>query len=528
MSEIRALDSHDPANWMKANKWVVALTVVFGAFMAVMDTTVVNVAMPHMMGTFGQDLSAITWVATGYSIAEIIMVTMAAWWSAVLGRKRLYLLSFALFTVGSILCGTSTNFTQMIIYRVIQGIGGGSLIPISQAILRESFPQEEQGMAMAVYGMAVVIAPAVGPILGGWLTDNYGWQWIFYINVPVSIVGMMLVMAYVQDPPYLVRGVKSIDWQGIALLTVCLTGLQVVLERGQEDNWFQSQFIVWGPVITVVAALALIFWELRAREPIVPIRLLRNVPLSMGSIIGLVFGVGLFGTTFILPQFTQELLGYPAFQSGLILAPRALTLLLMMPVAGWAYRYVDPRILVLIGMAIIAWTYYDLSRLSMEAGFWTIVPALLLMGAGMPFMFVTLSTVALSTVRREEMTAASSLYTLARRVGGNLGYAMAATLIARGTQVQRTHLVNRVGWSMQWEQFKSHMSAALQSRGVPLSQAAHAVLAVANRMINQQARMMAYNSLSIILGLTFVLVLPLILFLPGRMRGGKVEPAVAE
>ncbi len=422
------------------------------------------------------------------------------------------------------LCGTATNFSQMIFYRVIQGIGGGSLIPISQAILRESFPQEEQGMAMAVYGMAVVLAPAMGPILGGWLTDNYGWQWIFYINVPVSVIGMVLVRAYVQDPPYLRRGVRSIDWIGIALLTICLTGMQIVLERGQEQNWFESRAIVIGTVITFIAAIAMILWELRASDPVVPIRLLRDVPLSVGSLMGLVFGVALFGTTFILPQFTQELLGYSAFQAGLILAPRALALLLVMPIAGWAYRYVDARLLVLLGLGIIVWSYYDLSRLSLDAGFWVIVPALLLMGAGMPFMFVTLSTVALSTVRRHEMTAASSIYTLARRIGGNIGYALAATLVVRGTQVQRVHLVNRVGATPQYQAFRSHVVPLLHGHGLPMSEAAHAALALANRLVNEQARMLAYNDLSLIFGLSFLIVLPLVIFLPRRSKRGMPKP----
>jgi MFS transporter, DHA2 family, multidrug resistance protein len=231
---------------VEVNKWLVAGTVLFGSFMAVMDISVVNVALPHMMGNFSEDMSSITWVATSYSIAEIIMVTMAGWLSTLMGRKRLYLFSFGLFTLGSILCGTAVNFHQMLFYRILQGIGGGALIPVSQAILRETFPPEEQGMAMAVYGMGVVLAPAMGPILGGWLTDRYGWPWIFYINVPVSVVGMLMVGAFVKDPAYLRRGVNKIDWLGIFLLAVALTTMQIVLERGQSQNWFDSRMIIIG------------------------------------------------------------------------------------------------------------------------------------------------------------------------------------------------------------------------------------------------------------------------------------------
>src|SRR5213080_4299027 len=217
-------------------KWLITFAVMSGTFLAVMDVSVVNVSMPHMMGNFGQTLSAITWVATSYSIAEMLMITMAGWWSALLGRKRLYLASLVLFTLGSMLAGTAQTFTHMLCYRILQGIGGGSLIPISQAILRETYRLEEQGMAMAIFGMGVVLAPAMGPILGGWLTDNYGWPWVFYINIPVSIVGILMVSAFVEDPPYLRRGVTNVDWVGMALLTLGLTGMQIVLERGQENN----------------------------------------------------------------------------------------------------------------------------------------------------------------------------------------------------------------------------------------------------------------------------------------------------
>src|SRR5215813_861237 len=233
-------------------KWLVTFAVMSGTFLAVMDASVVNVSLPHMMGSFGTSLSAITWVATGYGIAEMLMITMAGWWSALLGRKRLYLLSLVLFTLGSILAGTAQTFTQMLLYRVLQGIGGGSFMPLSQAILRETYPPEEQGLAMAIFGMGVVLAPAMGPILGGWLTDNYGWPWVFYINIPVSIVGMLMVSAFVEDPPYLQRGITRVDWAGIALLTLGLTGLQIVLERGQEHNWFRSSWITVGAILTVL------------------------------------------------------------------------------------------------------------------------------------------------------------------------------------------------------------------------------------------------------------------------------------
>jgi DHA2 family multidrug resistance protein len=501
------------------NKWIITVAVMFGAFMAVMDISVVNVSLPHMMGSFNTDLSTITWVATSYSIAEIIMVTMAGWWSTLIGRKRLYLGSFGLFTVGSILCGTATSFPQMLIYRVIQGVGGGALIPVSQAILRETYPQKEQGMAMALWGMGVVLAPAIGPILGGWLTDHYGWPWIFYINVPVSIVGILMVASFVYDPQYLRRGVKKIDWLGIALLAVALTSMQIVMERGQQENWFDSNMIRLGSAVCTASFMGLIFWEMKIGEPVVNFRILRNLTLSLGSFMGVIFGIALFGTTFILPQFTQELLGYPAFQAGLILAPRAVMLLICMPIVGRLYRHLDARVLVVFGILVTCWSYYDLARLSLEAGFWNLVPTLLIMGIGMPFMFVTLTTLSLSTIPRADMTDASSLYTLARRIGGNIGYALVATLVARGQQIHRVQLVAHITpYNSNLADFQRHAAGLLDHAGLNPAAVQQAGQALLNFLVNRQASMMAYNDVSWILGLLFLATIPLALILPSRRR----------
>ncbi len=503
-------------------KWLVTFAVMSGTFLAVMDVSVVNVSLPHMMGNFGQTLSAITWVATSYSIAEMLMITMAGWWSALLGRKRLYLASFALFTLGSMLAGTAQTFTQMLIYRTIQGMGGGSLIPVSQAILRETYSPREQGMAMALFGMGVVLAPAMGPIVGGWLTDTYGWPWIFYINVPVSIVGMLMVSAFVEDPPYLRRGIAAIDWVGIALLTGGLTGMQMVLERGQEHNWFDSSWITGGAIVTILMVTSLVFWELRAREPIVNFRVLRNIPLSVGSGMGLVFGLAFFGTTFSLPQLTQHLLNYPAYEAGLVLLPRMITLFLTMPLVGWLFNYVDSRILMGVGIGTTYWSFHQLAHLSLNIGFWNLVPMLLLMGLGMPFMFVTLSTVSLGTVRREDMTSATSLYTLARRVGGNIGYALVATLVERLSTVHRVHMVKHVSvLNTAYLGYQAHLTARLlQGGGDPVS-AQHKALGLVNAEVNRQAAMLAYNDIAWIFGTMFLFTLPFLLLFS---RGSVTQP----
>ena len=499
------------------NKWVVAGTVVFGAFMAVMDISVVNVAMPHMMGSFSEDMSSITWVATAYSIAEIIMVTMSGWFSTLMGRKRLYLWSFGVFTLGSVLCGTAVSFHQMLFYRVLQGIGGGSLIPVSQAILRESFPEEEQGMAMAMFGMGVVLAPGIGTILGGWLTSHYGWPWIFFINVPVSIVGIFMVVAFVHDPHYLRRGVRKVDWLGIALLATALTSMQIVLERGQSQNWFDSHMIVLGTAVCVMSLAGLVYWELKALEPVINFRILRNIPLTLGSAMGLVFGIALFGTTFILPQFTQSLLGYPAFQAGLVLAPRAFMLVLCMPVVGRLYNHVNARVLVMTGVGVTFLGYYNLAGLSLAAGFWNIVPILLTLGIGMPFIFVPISTLALATVPQSVMTDATSLYTLARRVGGNIGYALAATIVARGQQIHRACLVGHVNqFNPIFTEYSRITTKVMGQTGLNPQAVQNTVHALVSRTVNIQSTMLAYNEVSLIFGFLFLSTIPLVLLLPRR------------
>jgi MFS transporter, DHA2 family, multidrug resistance protein len=506
-----------PTGRAGAGKWLIAIVVMFGTFLAVMDVSVVNVAMPYMMGTFGVTLSAITWVATSYSIAEIILATMAGWLTTLMGRKRLYVTSFAVFTIGSMLAGTARTFWAMLLFRTIQGIGGGSLIPISQAILRESFPPDEQGLAMSIYGMGVVLAPGAGVILGGWLTDHYGWPWIFFINVPVAIVGILMVTTFLADPHYLRRGVRRVDWFGILFLGITITGMQIVLERGQEANWFDSPWIVAGTVVTVAALVVLIVWEFRVHEPVVDLRLLRNVPLSVGSGMGLIFGITLFGTTFLLPALLQQLMGYPALQTGIVLLPRAAALLVMMPVAGWLYNRVDPRVLIAGGGLLIYLSYQQLARLSTDVATANLLPILMLMGLGMPFMFVTLSTVALSTVPRHDMTSASGLYTLTRRIGGNLGYAFLATVVANRSQFHHARLVSAMDpYSGAYAAFHAAVTSRLSQAGMPSPSVA--ATAIASRLLNQQSAMLAYNDASWLLGVLFLVAFPLIFLLPSHRR----------
>jgi DHA2 family multidrug resistance protein len=500
-----------------AGRWLIAIAVMFGAFISVMDVSVVNVALPHMMGSFGQDLSSITWISTAYSIAEIITITMTGWLSALIGRKRLYLGSFVLFTSASIMCGTARKFAEILTFRTLQGMGGGSLIPVSQAILRETFPPEEQGMAMAAFGIGVVIAPALGPVLGGWLTDHFGWPWIFFINVPFAALGILMVGLFVTDPSYLRRRVQRIDWVSILLLGVSLTTLQLVLERGEANQWFSSAWIIAGAATSVVSFTFLVFWDLHSQEPVVNFRLLRDTPLSVGSGIGLVFGLTLYGTTFSLPALLQNLLGYTAYDAGLVLLPRGVGLLLLLPVVGWLYNHVNPRILVLAGIGLVFISYQELAYLSTNVSFDSLLVPLLIMGAGMPFLFVTLSTLSLATISREHMTTASGLYTLGRRVGGNIGYALVATLVDRRTQIHHAQLIANVrNLNPAFQRYYSRLFNVMTMHGFGSVTAQKKAMALIHGVVNQQAMMMAYNDVSWLFSIMFLGLLPLVFLLPKK------------
>ena len=500
----------------EAGKWIVAASVLLGSFLSVMDATVVNVAMPHMMGTFGTDLLTITWVSTAYSIAEIIQITMSAWWAKLFGRKRLYLASMLIFITGSMLAGASRTLSQMIFFRILQGIGGGSLMPMSQAIVREKFPPEEQAMSMALYTMGVILAPAVGPVVGGLIIDDFGWPWIFYINVPFCIAGFIMVSTFVQDPPYLQRGLERIDWAGISLLSIGLAVLQLVLERGEEVDWFASHLIVTGSIVAGVALLALVVWEVISPEPVINFRLFSNKGLAVGSTYGSVVSFAVFGSSFILPNLVEGLFGYPAFQTGLVMIPRSLTMMVMMPLVGRMYNYVSPRLMVLTSLVLLSVAYWNLGHLALSAGFWNFVPWLMLSGAGMSCSMVVMSTISLSTMPPRYMTQASSLYALSRRVSGNISYALLATLVARHIQSHRAVLIPNIdSLNSTFVETTARFRTELLHHGASLAPRVGA-LSMINNIINSQATMMAYNDVYLMMCFLFLVAMPLILLLPKR------------
>ncbi|MDA1001632.1 MAG: DHA2 family efflux MFS transporter permease subunit, partial [bacterium] len=358
-----------------------------------------------------------------------------------------------------------------------------------------------------------------GPFLGGWLTEEYGWPWIFFINIPFSVVGITLTAIYMEDPPYLKRGIQRVDWGGIILLLVGLVSLQIFLERGQEENWFESAWITAMAVVTVASLAFLVYWELRVSEPIINFRVLRNIPLAVGSLIILVFGMAQFGTVFILPQFLQELLGYTPYNAGAVLLPRGLAIFVVLPVVGWLFNYISPRILVPTGVFLIIMALFQFSTLSLEAGMSNLIPPLMLMGAGAPFVFVTLSATALRSVESVDATAASSFFNLARRMGGNIGFAVLTTILERRFAYHRISLISYVNeMSGTYHQYKEGLMSLLFRRQVDVYTAKVKSIALIDKMINAQATMLAYNDAYSFLIICFAAILPLVLLIPGRKK----------
>jgi len=512
-----------------ANKWVVAGTVLLGTIMSVLDSSVVNVALPDMSGSLGATIEEITWVVTGYILAQVIIMPLTALLSARFGRKRFYLASIVLFTVASMACGAARSMGMMVLFRAIQGAGGGVMITVAQAILREVFPLEQQGTAMGLFGLGVVLAPAFGPTLGGWLTDTYSWPWVFYINAPIGVLTVLMVMRFVEDPPYLVREKGHIDWTGLTAMTAGLGAFQLLLEKGQDKDWFQSSFIVWLGVVAVVGLVMFLWRELRSKHPAVDVRLFRNAAFSSATVLNGILGMGLYGALFLLPLYMQELLGYPALKSGLALMPRSLAMALCMPLAGMLYNRVGPRTMIGVGLLVSAFSFWDLAHLTVDTGIWDLVLPQVWQGVGFSMLFVALSTAALATIPKPKMTAASGLYNVVRQVMGSVGIAAAATELVRSQSryhdVLATHVTPYDPATQSW---LHAVTAGMIHAGVDAYTAMQRALHILNLEVTKQALVLAYNHVLLLVALLFVVSAPLVLVLRGVPRSDKAAGIVAD
>src|ERR1700753_3767888 len=462
-------DSHvSEAPWKPShNPWAVALTVTIATFMEVLDTSIANVALPHIAGTLGASQEEATWVLTSYLVSSAIVLPISGWLSTRFGRKRFYMTCVALFTACSLLCGLAPTLPFLILARILQGIGGGGLAPSEQAILADTFPVEQRGQAFALYGMAVVAAPAIGPTLGGWITDNFNWHWIFFINLPIGVLSLLLSNRMVEDPPYLVKErakANPIDKMGLGLVAIGVGCLEFVLDKGQEKDWFGDRAITVTFLLAISTLAFFVWWEWRHPDPIVDLKLLKN--RNFGTAVGFQFILGsvLFSTTVLIPQFLQGLMGYTAERAGMAFSAGALVLMVMMPVAGKLVSQMDARLMVSIGFLATSLALYNMTRIDLDINFGTIVLWRVLQILGLSFIFIPISTLNYVGVPPGKNNQISSFSNFARNFGGSMGTALLTTVLVRTQQTHQSTLTAKlIPGSYAYENFLAQMRSSLMA-----------------------------------------------------------------
>lgn len=496
------------------NKWLIAITVMTGTIMAAMDGSIVNVALPHIRATVSASVEEISWVATGYILSSILIMPIVAMLSSLFGRKRFLNISVLLFTISSMLCGLAWNLSSLVAFRLIQGIGGGALIPTAMAVLRETFPPEEQAKAMGVYGVGVMLGPALAPTLGGWITDNYSWPWVFYINVPIGIINILLVLRYIKDPPYLVPEKGKMDIAGLLFMACGLGAFQIFLEKGNLENWFSSNLIKYLAITSLIGFVLFIWRELTTDRPAVNLRILKDINFSTGTFLGGLLGMGLMGGLFTLPLFLQQLLNYPAFDSGLMVLPRSIAMLIAMPIGGRLYNKTGPRWLIGTGLFMTGVSFYQFSRLSLSVGYWDIFFPQFLQGSGFGLIFTSLSTAALSTIEKPFLPAATGLYTVIRQVFGSIGIAVAATLLSRGETWYRAVLVEKINvYRDITPDLLLKLSSYFYAQGFDQVGSDSRAAKVLGGIVGRQASMLSFNHIYLLVSILFFVSVPLALFI---------------
>jgi MFS transporter, DHA2 family, multidrug resistance protein len=504
------------------NPWLIAIAVMSSTFMEVLDTTVVNVSLPHIAGSLSSSNDEATWTLTSYLVANAIILPMTGWLAGRFGRKRLLMTSVTGFTIASFLCGLAPSLPFLILCRVIQGACGGGLQPLSQAILMESFPSEKRGQAMAFWALGIVVAPMLGPVAGGWLTDNYSWRWVFYINIPIGVIAIILTQIFIFDPPYLRhRQKRGIDFWGIGLLVVGIGSLQVMLDKGQEDDWFGSHFIVILTVLAVVGIGGLIIRELTAEHPILDLTVFKYRSYAIGTLLMTVIGFVLYGSTVLLPLFMQVLLGYTATHAGVTNLPRGLASFLIMPIVGRLTGKFDNRKLLAIGMVASAYAMWSLSRFSLDVSSRTFWIPLAIQGASLGFVFVPLTTITNNPIPNERMGNATSIFNLMRNIGASIGISMVETVQFRKEQVHINYLgANVYSENPNAQHMMNNMKGYFMSQGSSAATATQQAYESVWGTVQRQAAMLSYNDTFLFLGMMFILMIPL-LFLLRKPKPGK-------
>jgi MFS transporter, DHA2 family, multidrug resistance protein len=487
-----------PATWRpKFNPWLIAVIVSIAAFMEVLDTSIANVALPYMAGSLGASNDQATWVLTSYLVSNAIVLPISGWFSSAFGRKRFFMICLTIFTISSLLCGIAPSLGALLFFRVLQGAGGGGLQPIAQAILADTFPPEKRGLAFAVYGITAIVAPTIGPTLGGWITDSYSWRWIFFINLPVGILALFLVFRIIEDPPWVKRtagaGVK-IDYIGVALLAIGVGALQVLLDKGQEDDWFGSRFITTLAVLAFVGLVSMVIWEWFQKHPIVDVRLFKDLNFLGANVMIFIVGIMLFASLVMMPLFLQTLLGYTAESAGLVLSGGGLLLLLLTPVTGVLTGKVQARHLIAFGWLCMSLAmYYSTQRLDLQISFRSASLLRVTQVLGLAFLFVPINLVAFVSVRPEKTGSASGLINFMRNIGSSVGTSMVTTLLARRAQVRQAYLIAHVTPGQPtFVQASAALTARLFVAGVQAELAAKKASGMLYQALIGQATLLAY------------------------------------
>ncbi len=502
------------------NRYLIAIAVTLAAVLELVDTSIVNVAIPHMMGTLGATLDEIAWVSTSYIIANVIVIPMSSWLSSYFGRRRYLTGSILLFVVASFFCGAATSLMGLVVWRVVQGLGGGALLSTAQTTIFESFPPEERGMGQAIFGMGVMVGPTLGPTLGGYIVDAYAWPWIFYINVPLGLAAAWMVWTFVRNAAHQVRA-TSIDVAGIVLLALAVGSLQWMLERGERFDWFESKFVLALAVTSAVSAAALVWHELRTPEPIIDFRVLKSRQLAPGVLFAAFLGLALYGSVFVLPVFLQSLHGYTAWQTGQVILPGALASAFTMAIMGRMASKVDARPLVVVGSFLFLASMWRLSSITLDVGTDQLFWPLILRGVGLGLIFVPLTNASVAGLPVRSIGQGTGLFNLMRQLGGSLGIAIMATLLSRFSKVEKAVLTEHVGSydAMTMERVNA-LARGLMSRGTDALVAKQQAIAMLDRQISAQASVLAFSKLFLISGILLVVALPLLLiWRTGRSTG---------
>jgi DHA2 family multidrug resistance protein len=509
-----------------ANKWLITITVILASVIELIDTSIVNVALPQMMGNLGATLDEIAWVVTGYVVANVIVIPMTGWFAAVLGRRNYFIGSLILFTVASFFCGHAGTLWEMVVFRFLQGAGGGAMLSTSQAILVETFPPEELGLANALFGLGVVVGPTVGPTLGGWITDSYSWRWIFYVNLPIGVIAVLMAMAFLPDPKE-TRKITKVDWWGILLLITGVGALQIVLERGEAEDWFSTRYITILTGVSLVAIALFIWRELASSNPVVDLRVLKDRSLAVGTFFTFVLGFGLYASVFIFPVFAQNLLGFTAMQTGLILLPGSLATAFMMPIVGKAMQKgVPPQLMNAMGFVCFFLFTLMLSHSTLESGrqdfFWPLV----LRGVGLGLLFVPLTTMALSGLRGKDIAQGAGLTNMMRQLGGSFGIALVTTFIQYRSWTHRTNLLAHLSpYDPAFQERAQAIISGLMAKGSSFFEAQQQAYGAIEGAVIRQTYLLTYMDAFRIVGVFFLLCIPMLLLF--KRRTGKAAGPVS-